>query len=269
MAEFISRHDIKVASLTDHNTVYGQEEFRRACAKYKIKAIPGIEIYVKFKNRKKMNILWYNYDCSDTNLCNIISEIQVRRRAKVRGHLELLERRGFKLNINKIIDKHQNYIPINHVIDDIIATPKNLAKIRRETGEKNPREYQIIHEYFYNSKMPHMMHESYVNVERIIELRKKAGGQIILNHPGKRNQLKPEFLKQLKKIGVDGLEVLSPHHSIRATMYAQFIAQELDFIATGSSDFHRFEGNRYPIQSSFNYFRVESKMLRGVHKIIG
>ncbi len=166
------------------------------------------------------------------------------------------------------MDKYSYYIPINHIIDDILATPHNREKIKKETKERVPREYKIIHKYFYNSKMPHIMRESYINIERIIKLRGRIGGQIILNHPGKRDHLNPDFLRKLKNIGVDGIEVLSPHHSIRSTMYAQFIAKELNFITTGSSDFHRFEGNRYAIQSSFDYFKIDSKMLRGIEKII-
>ena len=267
LVEFIASNGIKVASLTDHNTVYGQEEFKRECIKNNIKAIPGLELYVTFF-KKRLNILWYNMDCSSAELSKILRETQVRRRASVRGHLEILNKLGFKIDIHKIMDKHIYYIPINRVIDGILASSYNREKIKKETKEKIPREYQIIHKYFYNSKMPHIMSESYTNIERVMRLRKKIGGQIILNHPGKRDHLNPDLFKKLKKIGVDGIEVLSPHHNIRSIMYAQSLAKELNLIATGSSDFHRFEGNKAPIQSSLNYFKIDSEMLRGVERII-
>ena len=267
LVNFLVRNNVKVASLTDHNTIYGQEEFRRKCIQNKIKPIPGIELYVTYAKRR-LNILWYNMDCSNAEMCRLLRETQVRRRASVRGHLEILNKLGFKIDINKTVDKHSYYIPINHVIDDVLASRHNLRKIKKEIGTKTIHEYDIIHKYFYNSKMPHIMRESYIDIERIIKLRKKIGGQIILNHPGKRGHLKPDLLKKLKKIGIDGIEALSPHHSIRDVMHAQSFAKEFNFITTGSSDFHRFEGGNNLIQSSFDYFKVDSKMLRGIERII-
>ncbi len=84
LVEFIARNGIKVASLTDHNTFYGQEEFRKICIQNDIKPIVGVELYVTF-HKKRLNILWYNMDCSDAEFCRILNETQVRRRASVRG----------------------------------------------------------------------------------------------------------------------------------------------------------------------------------------
>jgi predicted metal-dependent phosphoesterase TrpH len=74
---------------------------------------------------------------------------------------------------------------------------------------------------------------------------------------------------KLKKLGVDGVEVLSPHHSFGSVMYAQAMTKELDFISSGGSDFHRHERDHYLIQNSSAYFTIDSKYLKGVNKIIG
>ena len=60
MAGFLKAHGVKVASLTDHNTVAGLDEFFNACNKVGIKAIPGVELYVKY-GVKKLNFLFYNF----------------------------------------------------------------------------------------------------------------------------------------------------------------------------------------------------------------
>jgi len=62
---------------------------------------------------------------------------------------------------------------------------------------------------------------------------------------------------------------LSPHHSIGAIMFAQHISTELKFIETGGSDFHRHEGDKYSLQNSWQYFKIDSKYLKGIEKIIG
>ncbi|MBL7058437.1 PHP domain-containing protein [Patescibacteria group bacterium] len=268
LVKFIAKNGVKVASLTDHNTVRGQEEFKHACRKHKIKYIVGLELYVKL-GTKKLNMLWFNFNASDPELHQILRATQLRRRAKVRKHLELLvEKYKLKIDVNKVLDKYNHYVSINHIIDDIWDVPKNKPIIKRLLENKYPREGEIIKGLFYNKLFGSIMHQSYINIDRIIKLRKKIGGQLILNHPGKNHDLKLDLLEKLKKIGLDGIEVLTPHHSIGSTMYAQFLAKKLNLIMTGGSDFHRFEGDGFLIQSSMDYFSIDCRQLRGIDKII-
>jgi predicted metal-dependent phosphoesterase TrpH len=266
-AKFIAKQGVKVASLTDHNTVGGLDEFRDACRKNKIKAITGMELYVTFRS-KRMNLLWYNFKEKSPELHDILRKTQQRRRHQVRNMLKKFEKNGFKLNSDKILDKYQHYVPINHVIDRLTENKRNLNKIKKDTQLKSPRIEDII-SYYFRSKRYGILRETYINIERIFKLRKKIGGQLILCHPAKFNYIKINNWKRLKKLGLDGVEVLSPHHSVGAIMYIQQLARELDFVETGGSDFHRVEGNKYPLQFSWQYFKVDSRYLRKIKKIIG
>ncbi len=267
LARFMAKQGVRIASLTDHNTVGGLDEFRRICRTYKIKPIAGLELYVKLNNQR-FGILWFNFDDKNPELHNILRDSQTRRRNQARTILQKLFDQGFKIDVNRILDKYNHYIPINQVVDDIYALPYNRKKIKRELGVVNPIEGEIIMEYFKNSEIG-ILHESYININRILKLRKKIGGQIILNHPGKRHKLKRDFLEKLKKSGIDGIELFSPHHSFGAIMYIQFISRELDFINTGGSDFHRFEGGSFAIQNSWQYYKIDSKFLRKIEEVIG
>jgi hypothetical protein len=266
LVKFISERGIKIASLTDHNTVGGLNEFKRTCKKYKIKPITGLELYAKLGNQR-LNLLWFNFDEKNPELHKLLRDSQIRRKNQVRNFLKKLVKNGFKLEINKILDKHTHYIPLNKIVDEIWAIPANQKKIKKELKIKNPRESEIIGEYFYGKR--NILRESYINVKRIIEIRKKIGGQLIFNHPAKHNQLRRDLMIKLKKLGVDGIEVLSPHHSFGSVMYAQAMARELNFISTGGSDFHRHEKEHYLIQNSWEYFKIDSENLKGVKKIIG
>ncbi|MFC1678257.1 PHP domain-containing protein [Patescibacteria group bacterium] len=265
--KYVAKQGVKVASLTDHNTVSGIDEFRNACRTHRIKSITGMELYVKLDNHK-MNLLWYNFDETDPELHDVLRSSQIRRRGQVRNLLKKLIRRGFKINTNKILDKYNHYTPINHVVSDIYANPHNRAKIKRELKSKNPREEHIIHAYFRNKEIG-ILRECYINIERILKLKKEVGGQLILCHPAKHAYIKRDRWVRLKKMGLDGVELLSPHHSIGSIMSVQQLAQELNFITTGGSDFHRFEGGNYKIQGSWDYFKIDSKDLRKIEKIIG
>lgn len=266
LAKFVNEKGIKVASLTDHNTIGGTSEFQRACAKYGIKTVPGLELYVKIGGRK-LNLLWYNYRDSH-ELHDFLRETQVRRRGAMRRALTLISEAGLNIDVEKILDNFNHYVPINHVVDCIFAGRGNVQKIRAEMGAKNPQEGDMIRHYFRNPKYSVLL-ESYVNINRVVALRKRLGGQLILNHPGKFNQIHRDFFAKMKKIGIDGVEVLSPHHSINSVMYAQFLAKEFKFIETGGSDFHKSENLGAPIQNSLDYFAIDSQLLNSVERIIG
>lgn len=267
VAKFAAENGVKVAALTDHNTVGGVHEFRKACKELGVKPITGLELYVKLGN-KKMNILWYNFDETCQELHTVLRDSQRRRRRLFRATLERLKNRGFRLDVDRILDKYNHYVPLNHVVDDIIANKRNLAKIKQELGIKKVNENDVISKYLQH-KQAGKLQNSYLSLERIFALRKKIGGQIVLCHPAKSSYIRTGIWEKLKKMGLDGVEALSPHHSYGAVVYIQYLARELNLIETGGSDFHRFEGGNHLIQNSWEYFKIDSEELKGVEKIIG
>ncbi|MFH1326462.1 MAG: PHP domain-containing protein [Candidatus Falkowbacteria bacterium] len=265
IAKQCKQRNLKVASLTDHHTVSGQEEFKRACQQFKIKAIPGMELYVKLGNRH-LNMLWYNFDVDNPELHKLLRDSQNRRRVATRKALEKLTQQRYVLDINSILDSHNHYIPINRAIDSFYAL--NKKRIQQELSRKNIIETEIIRHYFRNSQKTRM-HESYISIERVIKLKKKIGGQLILAHPCKFIWIQEKIIRKLRIMGLDGLEVLSPHHSWEAVSYLQAIASQYKLIMTGGSDFHRFEkADWYKIKSSWSYFEIESKLLNRISEII-
>lgn len=265
LAKHCKHRGVKVASLTDHNTVSGQEEFRRACKEKGIKAIAGMELYVKLGSRH-VNMLWYNFDIDHPQLHKMLRASQLRRRICVRHALERLRSKKYALDINGLIDKQNHYIPINRIIDHFYTL--NKKRIQDELGKKNIIETEIIREYFRNNKQTRL-HESYIDISRILKLKHQVGGQLILAHPCKFRWVSEDTVQKLLKYGLDGLEVLTPHHNWEAISYLQAMADRHKLIMSGGSDFHRFEERQwYEIKSSWNYFHIDSTLLAGVEKII-
>jgi len=129
LVKFIASKGVKVASLTDHNTVGGLDEFRQACRKYKIKPIVGLELYVKM-GAKRFNLLWYNFDDKNPYLHEILRASQARRKNQVRLILKKLVKRGFKIKVDKILDKYNHYVPINHIANEIYFLPASHRPIQ-------------------------------------------------------------------------------------------------------------------------------------------
>lgn len=267
LADFLSANNIKIAALTDHNTVGGLDEFKLACQNKKIKTISGLELYVKI-GHKKFNLLWYNFDQRDAELHNLLRTSQALRRRQIRNGLIKLKLRGFNIDESRLLDKFNHYIPLNHLIDYITKIPANKKIIVKKLNLTNPSQDEILINIFKNKDFAKIS-ESYIGLKQILKLRKKIHGQLILNHPGKHNQLDRKFIAGLKALGLDGLEVISPHHSIGAVMHLQRLVREYKLIMTGGSDFHRFEPTPASLNSCYNYFRIEANYLTNIKKIIG
>lgn len=272
----LKKEGAKVAALTDHNTISGQEEFFIEAKKVGIKAIWGLEIYVKFKG-KTINLLWYNFDPKNEDLNKILLSSRKHRTLLVKKALIKLKHRGFKIDSDKLLANFGDYIPVNRlgamIVENKINYQKIVKALKEKKGDKNVilplREEDILGELFFNKKYGRLS-ESYIDFTRILKIKKQVGGQIIFCHPGKHNKFSKNTTEKIKDIGlIDGIEVLSPHHSIGAIMYSQFLAEKLDLIATGGSDFHLLEGGTALIQSSSDWFRVCSSKLRRIKEIIG
>ena len=67
LVDFAKERGIKVLALTDHHTTAGLEEFQKAAKKAKIKAINGLELYLKYQN-KRFNVIWYNFSLNNEKL---------------------------------------------------------------------------------------------------------------------------------------------------------------------------------------------------------
>ena len=266
LAKFCHERGVKAASLTDHNTVSGLEEFRRACKQYKIAVIAGMEIYVKLGSQH-FNLLWYNFDTEHPYLHKLLRDSQLRRRANVRRALAKLVKKKYQLDVNGILDSHSHYLPINRIIDSFF--PLNKKRIQRELGKKNILETEIIRAYFRNPQQARL-HESYIDIKRVAKIKKQVGGQLILAHPCKFRWMTEDNIRKLLAFGLDGLEVLSPHHSWEGVSYLQALADRHKLITTGGTDFHRFEKDDwYKIKSACSYFSIHSKLLPGVEVVTG
>jgi hypothetical protein len=276
LVKFAKKRQVKVIALTDHNTTAGLKEFRAAAKKEKIKTITGLELYVKYKN-KKMNFLWYNFDENNLKLQKLLKNTRHRRFLAAKKILLKLKKIGYKINIEKILDSFDNYIPVNRLGDKVIENKYNYNLIVKKIKEKMPkkvklilplREEDVLKELFFNKNIGRL-NESYIDAERLIKMKKDIGGQIVFCHPGKYNKYAKNMTERLRAAGIiDGIEVLSPHHSIGSIMYSQFLSEKLDLIATGGSDFHRFEESGFLINDAWDWFKIDTKYLRRVDEVI-
>ncbi len=267
-AKFLAKQGIKVASLTDHNTTSGWSEFAVACRRLNIKAIPGVEIYSSL-NGQKLNLLWYNLPIGNPQIESLFIASQRHWMIRLRQHLfKLVKAKLLVEGSQTVVDNFDNYVPTNGLLDALLLIPGNQSLLAKQLGSSRFREEEAIGLLFNNQKVGRLS-PSCVDMRRIIKLRQELGGQLVLCHPAKSRSIRASFIGKLKDIGLDGIEVLSPHHSLGAVMYAQDLAERYDLIVTAGSDFHRFEEIKSGLTSAYDYWRADSHDLRRIQEIIG
>jgi predicted metal-dependent phosphoesterase TrpH len=266
LVRFLVRHGIKAASLTDHNTVAGQIEFKKACAQYQIKAVTGLELYVRYK-RRTFNVLWYNYNPAAPELIKMLESTWVRRRRFAEKVASRLRRLGIKFNLERFIAEHPGYLPANHLADLIWQKSANRRLIKEALKLEIIREEDIMR-YCLFPKVGARLQDAHVSFTRVLKLRKQIGGQLIFCHPGLNNKLRGTLFEELLKAGLDGVELLSPHHGHNTIMHLNTIIKRRRLIASGGSDFHKPGDEGVRPRYSWDWFVIKSEDLPGVSKIL-
>ena len=267
-ADFLAKQGVKVASLTDHNTLAGYPEFNQACRRHSLKVVPGIEIYTRFDDQQ-INILWYNLPLDNPLINQLMLESQKHWLSRLRHHLDkLIKAKLLMVGSEIAIEKFTHYVPTNGLLDAILTVPGNREIIAKQLGSSIFREEEAIGLLFSNNKIGRLR-PSCISLERVVRLNRQFGGQLVFCHPAKGRSVSAKLVARLKAAGVHGLEVLSPHHSLGAVFYLQDLAERNDMIITGGSDFHRFEGGRHGLTSVYDYWQVDSDNLRRIKEIIG
>ena len=73
---------------------------------------------------------------------------------------------------------------------------------------------------------------------------REAGGIAVLAHPATLDpslRSIPSLLKNLQKVGLGGVEVYYPSHSQKAVKALLKMADDLNLLSTGGSDYHNSE----------------------------
>ncbi|MCF7860036.1 PHP domain-containing protein [Patescibacteria group bacterium] len=266
LAGLLHRYGIEVASLTDHNTVAGQAEFKKACMRYGIKAVPGLELYASYKQRS-FNLLWYNYDTSSPELKKMLESTHARRQRFVKKVNIRLRNLGLHFNLGRFIQEHPGYLPTNHLADAIWAVPANRKVIKKALQLDIVREDDIVRYCFY-PKDGLRLHDARIGLARILQMRKQIGGQLIICHPALNNKMHGNLVEILMAAGVDGFELLSPHHSYNDTMRLMSLAERTGAIVSGGTDFHRPGAKAGKLRYAWDWFTVKSDGLFGINRII-
>ena len=219
---------IDVISITDHDTVSGQEQTLEEGKRQGVRIIPGIEISAFNPGTgRKTHILGYNV--KDTNTLERTCRPFLRlRHEKNLEALHLVETAGYPITAEAV----KSYAALDgtvyrqHIMHALIDRGFELSI------------YGPLYKKLFGNGGLAVVKTSYMSAEEAVKLICNCGGVAVLAHPFMYDSM--DFIPQLAQWGLSGLEY--QHHTQTQERQEAVInaAGKYNLFLTGGSDFHGF-----------------------------
>lgn len=231
LAEIVEK-DIKMFSLTDHDTIDGLDEMLHVTKDSDVEFIPGVELATTYLG-KEFHLTTYGYDPHNEAFNEMLKENQKIRKDFDVEIIKYIERDP-KIEVSLVdfltyVDEpYQGGWPsINYL--------KSL-EIIKSLGDF----FELLSDFSLDMTFP--------SPDVIIKKAHDAGAAVFLAHPSsnQRGGLDVNVLDDFKNFGVDGLECYSPYNkseeeATRYVMYCQLNGLKI----SGGSDYHGAFVNRF------------------------
>ena len=219
----------RAIAITDHDTVAGLAEGRKAAEHLGIEFVDGIEISAEY-SPGTMHILGY---CINDESAALLTKLAELRSARERRNPEIasrLQSLGFDISYEDVARLAGN---------EVVGRP-HFARLMVERGYAES--IQDAFNRFLAKGAAAYFEKARLSPRDSIALIHEAGGVAVLAHP---YQLKLSSLEEVEQLiaelaamGLDGVEAIySRHSSEERRVYAE-MAKRHGLIVTGGSDYH-------------------------------
>lgn len=227
LADLASRKSLECISLTDHDSVSGQDQIIKEAENRSIRLITGIELSAHY-GKKEVHLLGYKIDHMNEDLKRKLSGLSARRKERVEMMVGKLNNLGLNISMIDVEKIKKRYI-YGRIHVALALVSKGYVRNTDEAFSK----------YLKDGKKGFVKKEHFP-VDEAIKLIKLAGGKPFIAHPGSSALSNSDIMK-LKDYGLMGLEVYHPRHSASKSQDLLKLAREKGLLISGGSDFHGHE----------------------------
>ncbi len=225
--------NLSAIAITDHDTIDGSKEVIQKGIPFDFKFLTGVEISADppppFSCSGSFHILGYLFRIDDDTLNKTLYTLQTARRNRNPKIIELLNKLGFDITIDEVID---------FTGEGQIGRP-HIARLMMKKGFVESMD-KAFDNYLGRGK-PAYVDKYRLGCSEAIEMITGAGGIPVLAHPSLftiENKSFEELIHVLKDIGLKGIEAYYPEHSENNTSYYLELARKHGLLITGGTDFH-------------------------------
>jgi 3',5'-nucleoside bisphosphate phosphatase len=231
---FVRGHGVRVAAVTDHDTVDGLDEAVAAGARLDITVIPGIELTTHLQGIE-VHILGLGIDASDRSLRRLANQLKTARLMRLKRILARLRDQGVMIHDRDVFTEADLLAGMEAV------TAYGRPHIARALCARGYAEtYRDAFERYLGNACPAYLPKAEYPALTAIQLVKRAGGITILAHP--EATLTEAGIDQLVAGGLDGIEVYCAAHDEMLTYHHEVMARSKGLLVTAGTDMHSPKG---------------------------
>ena len=218
-----ARRGAEGVSLTDHDTIGGNEEAGLEADRLGVAWLPGSEISATDAGRS-VHLLAYGVSAGTEALDTLLSEIREDRLRRAREIVLRFNELGIPIELEAVEREAKGGVPTRAHIARAIVTAGLM-----------PNVHSVFQRYLADDG-PAYVEKREVVPATVFDCVHEAGGVVVLAHPGRAYP--DEQIVAWAAAGLDGIEIMHPknHGSRRDELRA--IAYRLDLLVTGGSDWH-------------------------------
>ena len=222
---------VTTLALTDHDTMDGVPEAVAAGRDAGVTVIPGVELSARVQSGS-MHILGYFGDPQPAGLVERLRRFRELRVERAQEMVERLARLGAPVAWDDVERRAAGAIGRPHVAEALVAA--GHAADRHDAFAR-----------YLADDGPAYVPSSSISPQQALEILAAGGGAPVLAHPfslGLEGEALRGAVADLAQMGLRGIEVHRPDHGAIERAALLEIAQALDLVPTGGSDFHRPDG---------------------------
>lgn len=224
LAELMADRQVDLWALTDHDTLAGCAEARRAASQLGIAFVAGIEISADLDGTS-IHVLGYGLDETERGLSDYAKKMKEGRRQRMSRMVKRMCDLGHPVTLEEVIDQSGG---------GNLGRP-HLAKALLARGYVD--RLQKAFDRWLATDRPGYVPMSRPDVSEAVEMIVDAGGFAVLAHPGRYGDIS-DHLDRWRDRGLWGLEVRHPSHDGATERELLHLAARYDLGMTASNDWH-------------------------------
>jgi 3',5'-nucleoside bisphosphate phosphatase len=222
VVEEAARAAVTTLALTDHDAIAGVAEAKVAAERAGIELVPAIEMSCVHPYAEDLHVCGYWVDLG--KIAPACERAQHERVARAGEIVEKLRREGFDIHLEDAVREAGDALSIGR---------PHIARAAGASGDLGP----FFEEYLVPGAKA-FVPRRWPTAAQAVELIHEAGGVAVLAHPYWDISASHEVDELIRALDVDGIEAFYPSHSKAQTKHLLELCEELDLLATASSDFH-------------------------------
>jgi len=259
IVDLAKKTGLQAIALTDHDTMAGVAEALARGRQVDVEVIAGIEISA-WHEIMPLHILGYGLRVDEPDLKHRLLRLQQGRLIRNTRIVANLNRLGIDLTMAELSACSEHGQAGRPHLARLLVKKRVVAS-----------EDEAFSRYLRRGGAAYAERFKYYADEAITMIR-EAGGIAVLAHPGTLdfNRVSiTDLLRELQRLGLQGVEVYYPTHSVSTIQKLKRIADRLDLLITGGSDFHGNNRSKAPLggtrKSRVPYHLLEPLMLSEPH----